>query len=240
MPIILGKLLLIAFIGYIWGSIPSGYWMGMLMRGRTFDIRTYGSHKTGATNVLRTLGKTAAVIVFVSDISKGVGPALLTTFVPFFSAAGWGPGVACLAALLGHCYPVFIGFKGGRGVSTASGSILILSPLTFLFSAITLFSSIVIWRYVSLGSIVAAATSMVCGVTFYLVGRVNPLFIGRVSLPVMLFLVIGPGLIILFHYDNIGRIRAGTERKLGQKVRVEESSSSSASSSSPSSTKAQA
>jgi acyl phosphate:glycerol-3-phosphate acyltransferase len=237
MPINPGQLLLIALIGYIWGSIPSGYWMGMLMRGRTFDIREYGSHKTGATNVLRTLGKTAAVIVFISDISKGVGPALLTTFVPFFTAAGWGPAVACLAALLGHCYPVFIGFKGGRGVSTVSGSILILSPLSFFFSLITLISTIGIWRYVSLGSIVAAATSMVCGVTFYLIGLVYPSFFGRVSLPVMLFLVIGPGLIILFHYDNIGRIRAGTERKLGQKVRVEESS---ASSSNPSSTKAQA
>src|SRR5579863_261438 len=218
MPIILGQLVLIALIGYIWGSIPSGYWMGMLMRGRKFDIREYGSHKTGATNVLRTLGKTAAVIVFISDISKGLGPALVTKFVPFFSAAGWGPAVACLAALLGHCYPVFIGFKGGRGVSTASGSVLILSPLTFLFSAIALFSTIGISRYVSLGSIFGAVTGIVCGVAFYLVGLVNPSFAGQVSLPVMLYLVIGLGLIIVFHYDNIGRIRAGTERKLGQKV----------------------
>jgi glycerol-3-phosphate acyltransferase PlsY len=239
MPIILGQLLLVALIGYIWGSIPSGYWMGMLMRGRRFDIREYGSHKTGATNVLRTLGKTAAVIVFISDISKGVGPALLMTFVPFFYAAGWGPAVACLTALLGHCYPVFIGFKGGRGVSTASGSVLVLSPLTFFFSLITLFSTIGIWRYVSLGSIVGAATGIVCGIAFYLIGLVNPSFVGRVSLPVMLYLVIGLGLIIAFHYDNIGRIRAGTERKLGQTVRVEESSAST-STSSPSSTNAQA
>src|SRR5436309_15612985 len=111
MPIIV-QLVLIGIIGYLWGSIPAGYWMGKLLRGRDFDIRQYGSHKIGATNVLRTLGKVPAAIVFVLDLSKGVLPTLLAVLIPFFNGAGWGPPIAGLAALLGHCYPIFIGFKG--------------------------------------------------------------------------------------------------------------------------------
>src|SRR5437764_13926587 len=77
MPIILGQLLLVAIIGYLWGSIPAGYWMGQLLRGKDFDIRNYGSHKTGATNVLRTLGRWPAAVVFIFDLSKGLVPTLL-------------------------------------------------------------------------------------------------------------------------------------------------------------------
>src|SRR6266851_6416424 len=98
MPIIL-VLVLIALVGYLWGSIPSGYWMGKLLRGKDFDIRNYGSHKTGATNVLRTLGRWPAAIVFVFDLSKGLGPTLLAVYVPFLHIQGWGPAVAGLAAL---------------------------------------------------------------------------------------------------------------------------------------------
>ena len=127
MPIILGQLLLVAVIGYLWGSVPAGYWMGKLLRGKNFDIRDYGSHKTGATNVLRTLGKGPALIVFAFDLSKGVGPVLLAMLVPFLYVSAWGPSLAALAALVGHCYPIFIGFKGGRGVSTTAGALLVIS-----------------------------------------------------------------------------------------------------------------
>src|SRR5579859_3182267 len=121
MAIILVQLLLIAIIGYLWGSIPAGYWMGKLLRGKDFDIREYGSKKTGATNVLRTLGRIPALIVLIIDLSKGIGPVLLATFVPALNISGWGPPVAGLCALLGHCFPIFIGFKGGRGVLTGAG-----------------------------------------------------------------------------------------------------------------------
>ena len=84
MPGIIGSLVLIALIGYLWGSIPAGYWMGKLLRGKDFDIRDYGSHKTGMTNVLRTLGKGPAIVVGVIDISKGIGAALIAPLVPFF------------------------------------------------------------------------------------------------------------------------------------------------------------
>jgi acyl phosphate:glycerol-3-phosphate acyltransferase len=226
MPVILIELLLIALIGYLWGSIPSGYWMGKLLRGRNFDIREHGSHKTGATNILRTLGKWPAVIVFIFDLSKGVLPTLLALFISFFFVDGWGPAVAGIAALLGHCFPLFIGFKGGRGVTTGAGVILLLSPLTLLISGIAAGSTMATWRYVSLGSIVGALTSIVCGVLWYMIGRMNPHFSAAVSLPTLVYLVVGPGLIILFHYDNIGRLLAGKERKIGQKVKVGNETSS--------------
>src|ERR1700680_4456067 len=140
MTMILIQLLLIAVIGYLWGSIPAGYWMGKLLRGKDFDIRAYGSHKIGATNVLRTMGKGPAAIVFVFDLTKGMLPTLLALVVPFFYIGQWGPAIAGLCALLGHCFPVLIGFKGGRGVLTGAGVILLLSPLTFVIAAITTLS----------------------------------------------------------------------------------------------------
>lgn len=199
-------------IGYLWGSLPSGYWMGKLLRGKDFDIRDYGSHKTGATNVLRTLGKGPAAIVFLFDISKGIGPTLVALLVPALNAHGWGPALAGIAALIGHCYPVFIGFKGGRGVMTGGGALLIISPLAFLFSMITTFSTIAIWRYVSLGSIVGSATAIVSGIIFF--------FIGWIPFPYLIFMVAAPGLVIILHYDNIQRLLSGKERKIGQKEAI--------------------
>ncbi len=217
MPGDIVSIFILALLAYLWGSLPAGYWMGKLLRGKDYDIRDHGSRKIGATNVQRTLGTAPALIVFVLDISKGVGPALIATFVPFFSIGGWGILIAGLAALLGHCYPVFIGFKGGRGVLTGAGALLVASPLTFLLGGITTFSTIGLWRYVSLGSIVGCLTSAICGILFYIIGLLNPAFFGKVSLPQMLYMVIAPTLIIIFHRDNISRLRAGTERKLGTK-----------------------
>jgi acyl phosphate:glycerol-3-phosphate acyltransferase len=231
MPII-AQLVLIGIIGYLWGSIPAGYWMGKLLRGKDFDIRAYGSHKIGATNVLRTLGRVPALIVLVFDLLKGFGPTLIATLVPLFYGAGWGPTVAGLAALIGHIYPVFIGFKGGRGVLTGAGALLVISPLTFLISLIVLAITILTSRYVSLGSILGSLTAIICGIVFYFVGLLNPEFFGKVTLAQMVFMVIGPAIVIIVHYDNIGRLLSGNERKLGQKVVLEEGTSSTNSSSS--------
>lgn len=223
MPGIAGGII-IALIGYLWGSVPAGYWMGKLLRGKDFDIRDYGSHKIGATNVLRTLGRFPAIIVFLFDISKGVGPTLLAK-LPVFYLSGWGLTIAALAALIGHCYPVFIGFKGGRGVATGAGAILVISPLVFLICAITTLSTIAISRYVSLGSIVGGLTSIICGLIFFFVGQ-----IAFVHLPQLVYLIVGPALVIIFHYDNIVRLLTGKERKIGQKVKLDEGSSSTGSS----------
>src|SRR5579883_3303961 len=205
MPMIILQLVLVALLGYLWGSIPSGYWMGKLLRGADFDVRDYGSHKIGATNVLRTLGKWPAAIVFVFDLSKGLLPTLIGMFVPFFIAGGWGAPLAGLAALLGHCFPVFIGFKGGRGVMTGAGVILLLSPLTFIVCALFAISTIAIWRYVSLGSIIGCLSATICGVILYVIGLANPHFFAAIGLPTLCYLIVAPGLIVLFHHDNIGR-----------------------------------
>jgi acyl phosphate:glycerol-3-phosphate acyltransferase len=218
MSSIIGSLFITALVAYLWGSIPAGYWIGQLLKGKDYDIRDYGSHKIGATNVQRTLGTGPAIIVLIIDLSKGIGPALLAIHVSLFNAAGWGILVAGLATLLGHCFPIFIGFKGGRGVLTGAGVILVCSPLTFLIAAITTFGTISIWRYVSLGSIVGGATSIVCSILFYVLSQIHPGFFAALSLPEMLYMIIGPALVILFHRDNIGRLVAGKERKLGQKV----------------------
>jgi acyl phosphate:glycerol-3-phosphate acyltransferase len=220
MPLMLGQLLLITLIGYLWGSLPFGFWMGRLLRGEKFDIRDYGSHRTGATNVLRTLGTVPGIIVFVLDLSKGVLPTLLAISVPFFNVAGWGPTAAALAALLGHRFPIFIGFEGGRGVSTGAGATLIISPLTFLISAVISISTVAITRYVSLGSLMGCLTIFVCGILFFILGQSYPTFIGRVSFPELVFLVVGSLLVILFHWDNILRLLSGKERKIGQKEDV--------------------
>ncbi|QBD79378.1 glycerol-3-phosphate 1-O-acyltransferase [Ktedonosporobacter rubrisoli] len=217
---IAGSLLLAAVIAYLWGSIPSGYWMGKLLRGKDFDIRVYGSHKIGATNVRRTLGNGPALIVLLVDLSKGLGPTLLATLIPLLHGAGWGPTVAGLLALLGHCFPVFIGFKGGRGVSTGGGALLVTSPLAFVISLIATFSTIGISGYVSLGSIVGGLASIICGLAFYFFGLSHPTFFALVTLPQLVFLVVGPALVILFHFDNIGRLLAGKERKIWQKEAI--------------------
>ena len=221
MPIIV-QLVLVAIIAYLWGSIPAGYWMGKLLRGKDFDIRDYGSHKIGATNVLRTLGKGPAAFVFLFDISKGLGPTLLALYVPFLNAMGWGPPIAGLATLLGHCFPIFIGFKGGRGVLTAAGALLVISPFIFIISAVVTLITIATSRYVSLGSVLGSFTTLVCGLLFFFVSLAVPSFFIHVSLQQLLFLVIAPTLVIIFHYDNIGRLLSGTERKIGQKVQIVE------------------
>jgi glycerol-3-phosphate acyltransferase PlsY len=218
MPALVGQLLLIGLIGYLWGSIPAGYWMGKLLKGRNFDIRNYGSHKIGATNVLRTLGRVPAAIVFVFDLSKGILPTLLATLVPFFNGAGWGPPLAAFLALVGHCFPVFIGFKGGRGVSTGAGALAVLYWPAFLIGLAATVITIATSRYVSLGSIVGSLVTMVCGIVFAI--------LGKIGIPAMTYMLAGPALVILLHYDNIGRLLAGTERKIGQKVKVEESGAS--------------
>lgn len=224
MPVIV-QLLLIGIIGYLWGSIPAGYWMGKLIKGKDFDIRAYGSHKIGATNVLRTLGRVPALIVLLFDLSKGLGPTLIATLVLVFNGAGWGPTVAGLAALIGHIYPVFIGFKGGRGVLTGAGALLVISPLTFFIDLVALVIAIWASRFVSLGSIVGSLTTIICGILFYVTGLLNLAFFGTVTLQKMIFMVIAPAIVIAVHYDNIGRLLSGTERKIGQKVSVEEGAS---------------
>lgn len=201
-------LLLAAFLGYLLGAIPFGIIIGRLTKG--IDLREYGSHRTGATNALRTLGTRAAAAVFVLDVAKGVAAVLLTRFLfADDSMVEWATGVAGFAAIVGHNWSVFIGFSGGRGVATSAGALGAMSIWTMVI--LVPIVAIVIWRsrYVSLGSIVGAIAAPI--ITALLA------VIGAATIPAIGYALASGLLVTAAHADNIGRLRAGTERRIGQK-----------------------
>jgi glycerol-3-phosphate acyltransferase PlsY len=210
---IIPRLLAAAIAGYLLGSLPSGVLVGKLFGN--VDPRTQGSGKTGTTNVLRTLGPGAAALVLVMDVGKGLVAVLLARygFMPHPPASlnlqGWAEAAGGFAALLGHNYSIFIHFTGGRGVATGGGAMLAVSPFSMLVAIIALVTPVVITRYVSLGSIM--------GATFGALTDVILAATGHDSWPHAIFLVAGASFIIFHHRDNIERLLAGTERKLGAK-----------------------
>ena len=149
------SLVLAAALGYLLGAIPFGLIIGRFTKG--IDLREYGSHRTGATNALRTLGTRAAAAVFVLDVAKGVAAVVLARAL--FAGdplVDWAAAVAGVAAIVGHNWSVFIGFTGGRGVATSAGALAAMSPWTILIVAPIV--ALLIWRtrYVSLGSVTGA------------------------------------------------------------------------------------
>lgn len=194
-------------VAYLCGSIPNAVWIGKRFWG--IDVREHGSHNAGSTNVLRVLGRKAALPVFILDILKGfvavsvmglllrshVGEQMLTTLKI----------VAIFAAVLGHIFPIFAGFKGGKGVATLVGAIAAIHPPLVLLCFAVWFIILAISHYVSLAS-------MVTGCLF-------PLFTlllndTRENTPLVIFSVVTAILLILTHRKNIGRLRAGTESKI--------------------------
>lgn len=207
----IGRFVIAALVGYLCGSIPSGVLVGKI--AGNLDPRAHGSGKTGATNVLRTLGPGAAVAVGAMDILKGVAAVLLTRYLIVPGQGldqAWAEAVAGLAALLGHNFSVFIRFTGGRGVATGGGVALAMQPVAFLFSVIGLVVPIAITRYVSLGSIIAAASAAVADAVL--------VALGRDSYPHLVFMAVGAAFIIFSHRDNIARLMNGTERKIGERT----------------------
>lgn len=206
MSIVLG-----AVIGYLLGAIPFGLIVGRLTRG--IDLRDYGSHRTGATNALRTLGLRAAALVFLLDVAKGVVAVLVTRALfggdPLVE---WAAAVAGFAAIVGHNWSAFIGFTGGRGVATSTGALGAMSPPAIL--ALAPIVIILIWRtrYVSLGSISGGLLAPVVTGVLALAGLA--------TLPAVVYALASGLLVTASHADNIARLRAGTERKIGQHEQV--------------------
>ena len=187
-------------VGYLLGSVPFGL---LIVRSATGeDVRRLGSGNIGATNVLRTGRRGLALATLAADLLKG--------FLPAFLAFLWlGPDIAVLAglgAVLGHCFPVWLGFKGGKGVATAAGVILALTPLTLLLVLLVFAGVFAATRYVSLASILAALAAPPVA---YLFGHVQ-----AAQLYVALALIV-----VVKHYANIGRLLKGTESRtsLGKK-----------------------
>jgi len=214
---IIAKFVGVVILGYLLGSIPFGLLISR--RSAKVDVRQHGSGKTGATNVLRTAGRKAAALVATLDVSKGVLAVIFAGLIvrgDYLIVGGFGLGMlvaqvlAALAAILGHNFPVFLRFKGGRGVATFFGGLIALCPVAAIFGGEMLLIGAGLTRYASIGSIVG-----VVGTYTVLV----PLTIFS-SFPIeyLFYALAGSIIIIVMHRDNIVRLIQGKERKLGKKA----------------------
>ncbi|MGI8553134.1 MAG: glycerol-3-phosphate 1-O-acyltransferase PlsY [Dehalococcoidia bacterium] len=194
---------LIAAGGYLLGSIPFGLIVGRRVRG--VDIRDYGSGVTGFTNSLRTLGLGPSLIVFAGDLLKGALPVLLAGAVSSHASL---QVVAAVAAVVGHCWPLYAGFRGGKGVTTSFGATAAMMPPVAVFLLLFGAALVYVYRYVSLVSVVATPTGGLLVLALIVAGRVPPAY--------GVWAVIAVSLVLFMHRGNIQRLRSGTERKLGE------------------------
>jgi glycerol-3-phosphate acyltransferase PlsY len=180
---------------YLLGSVPTGLLLG---KAYGIDVRKEGSGNIGATNLYRTVGRKVGVITLIGDCLKGLIPVLVVKFssMPAEYAAWVG-----LAAFCGHVFSVFLKFKGGKGVATALGVFLALAPLAVGIALVVFVVLMLLWRYVSLGSIAAAATMPAA---VLLLGG------GNVMIAVTLIIAM---VVIAKHHENIRRLLAGTENR---------------------------
>lgn len=187
-------------VGYLAGSIPFAF---LVARARGVDVRHAGSGNVGATNVLRTSGVATAVFVMLLDMAKGAGAVqVVWRLAPGALAA---PAVAGLAAVVGHIYPVWLNFRGGKGVATAAGVFSVLTPMA-VAPALALFV-LTVWvtRFVSLGSLVA---TIALGPIAAGLGAPSPVVVAALASAL---------LIVIRHRSNIARLMAGTERRVGER-----------------------
>jgi glycerol-3-phosphate acyltransferase PlsY len=198
---------LVLIAAYLLGSIPFGYLIVRAKEGA--DVRASGSGGTGATNVSRRAGKLSGVLTLLLDAVKGALTVVLARWLltDNFGINWWVAG-ACIIAVLGHCFPVWLGFRGGKGVATGVGVFLSLYPLAVACAAVIFILVVALTRYVSLGSILAVVTL--------------PLFVWLLSVyfqsvadlaPLMTTALATGALIILMHHANIRRLLRGTESK---------------------------
>lgn len=185
-------------LAYLMGAIPTGL---LVARWRGVDIRAAGSGNIGATNVLRSVGPAAALVVVLVDPLKGV----LAVTVPSMLGVGpWWVAAAALAAVLGNCFNVFLGFKGGKGVATSLGVFVVIDPWVTLVAAVIFGITVALGRMVSLGSLVGVIAT-----------PVMLLVLGDAS-PSKLALAFAIAAVLTWrHRDNLARLAAGTERRLG-------------------------
>jgi len=204
--------LLIVVVSYLLGSIPTGYLLVRLFRNQ--DIRSVGSGNIGATNVLRSGGKGLGAATFLLDMLKGCAAVLLGGFLgglllpemPFRDAQA----LAALSAVIGHMFPVWLRLRGGKGVATGFGVFLVAAPLAALAAITTFAIVLLLTRYVSLASIIGAASFPIFA--WFFVHGDRPVFYIAVQAAVAL-------LIIVKHHQNIGRLLAGTESRFGANAR---------------------
>ena len=195
--------LLILLVSYLFGSFPSGYLAGRIAKG--IDIRSVGSGSTGATNVLRHIGKRAAITVFVIDVSKGILSILLARY--FLLNDSWQVAVG-LSALIGHIWPVWLSWKGGKAVATGLGVFLGLSWQVGLGTLGVFIIMISLFRIVSLASVSAA---LALPLIMYLSFKTT-----NISLPFLVISLLAMSLVIWRHKENIVRLIKRKEPRIGQ------------------------
>jgi glycerol-3-phosphate acyltransferase PlsY len=196
--------LLLVIIAYLLGSIPFGY---LIVRGKEgADVRTTGSGGTGATNVSRRAGKAAGVLTLVLDALKGAAAVLIAQT---FSGNGWVVTAAAIAVIVGHIFPLWLGFRGGKGVATGAGTFLMLMPVALLCAGVIFVAIVLFTRYVSLGSMIAAAT-------IPLFVWLQTVFVAPLTdlRPLLTAAMAGALLIIFAHRGNIERLARGTESQI--------------------------
>ncbi len=202
----LARCLLAFALGYLCGSFPSGVLIG---RWRGVDVRRYGSGRTGATNVLRTLGPRLAGLVALVDIIKGALPVFLARHL-LFPREPWAEPAAGMGAVVGHTHSVFLKLRGGRGVLTTGGAMLPMNPLVPWLALIVAAIPIALTRFISLGSMIGVATQAALELVLALRKRD--------SWPHFAYALASAVFVIAEHYDNIQRLLAGTERRVGEKA----------------------
>ena len=187
-------------LGYLLGSVPTGY-----LVGRTFgvDVRIVGSGNIGTANVLRAAGKWAAILTLVGDMLKGFAPVVVARVA---TDDLWVHAGVALAAVVGHCWPVFLKFKGGKAVATGAGTSIGLAPVVGLGLFAFWWAVVLVSRYTSLGAI---AVMIVSPVVFLLTGQ---------PLAYVVYTVVGGALVLWRHRENARALIGGTERKVGQRV----------------------
>ena len=192
-------------LAYLAGSIPWGLLTVRVLKN--VDVRDYGSRKTGVTNVLRTAGKVPAILVLAADTGKGV---LMVVAVRLMTDDAAVHAAVTGAVLVGHIWPVFAGFRGGRGIAPGMGTTAALDPWSAL-AGVSLFVPVVLTtRYVSLGSIIAVLVIVVFFVTTA-AAKVHPA-------AYLTYVVPGAVLVLWMHRDNIRRLLKGTERRFGERA----------------------
>ncbi|MFP7298095.1 glycerol-3-phosphate 1-O-acyltransferase PlsY [Neobacillus niacini] len=188
-------IILVLILAYLLGSIPSG-----LIIGKVFyktDIREHGSGNLGGTNTFRTLGVKAGLAVTVADILKGT----LAAFLPVLFGLEINPLLAGVFAVIGHTYPVFAGFRGGKAVATSGGVLLFCAPFMFLTIFIVFFASLYLTKYVSLSSMLAG----ICAVIYAVIDG---------DIPLLIAVTLLASFVIYRHRANIKRIMDKTEPKI--------------------------
>ena len=201
--------IIVAAVSYLLGSIPFGYILVKLFLKQ--DIRETGSGNIGATNVARSGAKGLAVATLVLDAAKGIAAVFMVS-LPIFgfrASAITACALAALAAIIGHMFPIWLKFKGGKGVATGVGAFAALAPLAIGIALLLFIGVVAATRFVSLGSLVAAALFPVCAH-----------FLSGYSGVPLLLMTAASLLIILKHHENIRRLLAGTENKFGGKKSV--------------------